>query len=255
MMISTGPWLRVLRIGAIACLPLLGGCAGPFEQSTHTPPRVDVPEPGNGRTVTGTRAPAAAQQQPSAAKAYPARPASAPATQPAYPAAQSPQAGQALPSTYPVAPGGATATAPAAAGAPAAALPLPGAAASASEDGFTIESPDAGAPVGSDGGAGQIDLQAPPPSANTAVNTLLAQAATERRGGNLDAAIAAAERALRIAPADPAVYCELATLRLERGDYAQAEQLARKGLSYQPDAQLQQRLNAIIERARRGKTG
>lgn len=255
MMISTGPWLRVLRIGAIACLPLLGGCAGPFEQSTHTPPRVDVPEPGNGRTVTGTRAPAAAQQQPSAAKAYPARPASTAATQPAYPAAQSPQAGQALPSTYPVAPGGATAPAPAAAGAPAAALPLPGAAASASEDGFTIESPDAGAPVGSDGGAGQIDLQAPPPSANTAVNTLLAQAATERRGGNLDAAIAAAERALRIAPADPAVYCELATLRLERGDYAQAEQLARKGLSYQPDAQLQQRLNAIIERARRGKTG
>lgn len=255
MMISTGPWLRVLRIGAIACLPLLGGCAGPFEQSTHTPPRVDVPEPGNGRTVTGTRAPAAAQQQPSAAKAYPARPASAPATQPAYPAAQSPQAGQAVPSAYPVAPGGATAPAPAAAGAPAAALPLPGAAASASEDGFTIESPDAGAPVGSDGGAGQIDLQAPPPSANTAVNTLLAQAATERRGGNLDAAIAAAERALRIAPADPAVYCELATLRLERGDYAQAEQLARKGLSYQPDAQLQQRLNAIIERARRGKTG
>ena len=132
---------------------------------------------------------------------------------------------------------------------------MPGAGASAPEDSFTIESPDAGAPVGSDGGAGQIDLQAPPPSANTAVNTLLAQAATERRGGNLDAAIAAAERALRIAPADPAVYCELATLRLERGDYAQAEQLARKGLSYQPDAQLQQRLNAIIERARRGKTG
>ena len=82
------------------------------------------------------------------------------------------------------------------------------------------------------------------------MNTLLAQAATERRGGNLDAAIAAAERALRIAPADPAVYCELATLRLERGDYALAEQLARKGLSYQPDAQMQQRLNAIIERAR-----
>ncbi len=68
------------------------------------------------------------------------------------------------------------------------------------------------------------------------MNILLAQAATERRGGNLDAAIAAAERALRIAPADPAVYCELATLRLERGDYALAEQLARKGLSYQPDA-------------------
>jgi tetratricopeptide (TPR) repeat protein len=134
-------------------------------------------------------------------------------------------------------------------------MPLPGATAPASEDSFTIEAPATAGPAGSAGGAGQIDLQAPPPSANTAVNTLLAQAATERRGGNLDAAIAAAERALRIAPADPAVYCELATLRLERGDYALAEQLARKGLSYQPDAQMQQRLNAIIERARRGKTG
>jgi tetratricopeptide (TPR) repeat protein len=87
------------------------------------------------------------------------------------------------------------------------------------------------------------------------VNTLLAQAASERSGGNIDAAIAAAERALRIAPADPAVYCELAELRLERVDYAQAEQLARKGLSYQPGAELLARLNAIIERARRGVTG
>jgi len=248
---STGPWLRVLRIAAVACLPLLGGCAGQFAESTHAPPRVDVPEPGSGRPAAGTRAPPAQQPQPSAAKAYPARPASTPATQPAYPAAQPPQAGPALPSTYPVAPGDATATAPAAG----AALPLPGAAGSASEDSFTIESPDAGASAGSDNGAGQIDLQAPLPSANAAVNTLLAQAATERRGGNLDAAIAAAERALRIAPADPAVYCELATLRLERGDHALAEQLARKGLSYQPDAQMQQRLNAIIERARRGKAG
>jgi tetratricopeptide (TPR) repeat protein len=243
---STGRCLGMLRVAAIACLPLLGGCAVPFEQSTHTPPRVDVPEPGNGRTVTGTRAPAAAQQRPSAAKAYPARPASTAATQPAYPAAQSPQAGQAPSPAYPDEAGGAVTTAPA----PGAALPLPESAAARSEDSFTIETP-----AGSDNGAGQIDLRTPPPSANSAVNILLAQAATERRGGNLDAAIAAAERALRIAPADPAVYCELATLRLERGDHALAEQLARKGLSYQPDAGMQQRLNAIIERARRGTTG
>lgn len=242
---STGLCLRVLRIGALACLPLLGACAGQFGGSTQAPPRVDVPEPGNGRAVPVTRAPATAQSQPqsSAVKVYPAPQASTAARASAYPAAQPPQTGQALPATYPGAP------------APASTMPLPGADASASEDSFTIESPDAGGPAGSAGGAGPIDLQAPPPSANTAVNTLLAQAATERRGGNLDAAIAAAERALRIAPADPAVYCELATLRLERGDHALAEQLARKGLSYQPDAQMQQRLNAIIERARRGKTG
>lgn len=242
---STGRCLRVLRIAAIACLPLLGGCAGQFAESTHAPPRVDVPEPG---AAAGRRAPAPVAAQPSAAKVYPARPGAAPVTtapRPTYPAAQPPRAGQPQPpSTYPAVPGGIPAAEPA----PAAALPLPGAVPSASEDGFTIES-------GDDRAAARVELQSPPPSANTAVNTLLAQAATERRGGNLDAAIAAAERALRIAPADPAVYCELATLRLERGDYALAEQLARKGLSYQPDAQMQQRLNAIIERARRGKTG
>ncbi len=242
---STGLCVRVLRIGVLACLPLLGACAGQFGGSTHAPPRVDVPEPGNGRTAPVTRAPATArsQPQPSAVKVYPAPPAATAARASAYPAAQPPQAGQAQPATYPGTP------------APASTMPLPGATAPASEDSFTIESPAEGASAGSAAGAAPIDLQAPPPSANTAVNTLLAQAATERRGGNLDAAIAAAERALRIAPADPAVYCELATLRLERGDYALAEQLARKGLSYQPDAQMQQRLNAIIERARRGKTG
>jgi tetratricopeptide (TPR) repeat protein len=144
-----------------------------------------------------------------------------------------------------------------AATAPAGALPIPAAGAAAGEDSFTIESAPAqgGAAAGATPPGGAIDVQAPPPSANAAVNTLLAQAATERRGGNLEAAIAAAERALRIAPADPAVYCELATLRLEHGDYAQAEQLARKGLSYQPDAELAQRLNAIIARALRGATG
>ena len=235
---SAGQCLRVLRIAAIACLPLLGGCAGQFAESTHAPPRVDVPEPG---AAAGTRAPAPAAAQPGVAKVYPARPAAVP--RPAYPSAQPPRAEQ-PPSTSPAAPGGLPAPEPA----PAAALPLPGAAASASEDGFTIE-------PGDDRDAARVELHAPPPSANTAVNTLLAQAATEHRGGNLDAAIAAAERALRIAPSDPAVYCELATLRLERGDYALAEQLARKGLSYQPDAEMQQRLGAIIERARRGKSG
>lgn len=89
-----------------------------------------------------------------------------------------------------------------------------------------------------------------PQSSNRAVNILLAQADGERRGGNLDAAIAAAERALRIAPSDPAAYCQLAELRLERGESAAAEQLARKGLSYGPEPSLRARLEAIIERSR-----
>ena len=237
----------MLRIGALACLPLLGGCAGQFAAVDASPPRVDVPEPGNGRTVPGTRAPAPAQPQPSAAKVYPARPGRDCRDATGLP-------GRAIAASGPGVAFHAIRSRRRRRRRRCRCRALPSRAAG-SEDSFTIESPDAGGPAGSAGGAGQIDLQAPPPSANTAVNTLLAQAATERRGGNLDAAIAAAERALRIAPADPAVYCELATLRLERGDYALAEQLARKGLSYQPDAQMQQRLNAIIERARRGKTG
>lgn len=235
--------LRLLRVGALACLPLLGGCAAQFTESSRSPPRIDVPEPGAGP---------AAPAQPRSASGYPAPGTAHPAARPATVPATS-----AYPSTSPP-PGVQTA--------PAVDLPLPAPSAAGSEDSFTIESADgtgvpgamppvAGAPAATVQDPQPIELQTPPASANAAVNTLLAQAATERRGGNLDAAIAAAERALRIAPADPAVYCELATLRLERGDYALAEQLARKGLSHQPDAELQQRLGAIIARAQRGKTG
>jgi hypothetical protein len=92
----------------------------------------------------------------------------------------------------------------------------------------------------------------PARSSNTAVNALLAQADGARRAGNLEGAIAAAERALRIAPSDPAVYYELAVLRLRQGDRARAEQLARKGLSYQPDVELRQRLEDLIARLRAG---
>jgi tetratricopeptide (TPR) repeat protein len=102
---------------------------------------------------------------------------------------------------------------------------------------------------------GSGSAAAAPVSDNNAVAALLARAEAEREGGNVDAAIAAAERALRIAPDDPAVYLELAQLRLERGDIALAEQLARKGLSYQPPPALRERLLDVLERARRGLSG
>ena len=89
-------------------------------------------------------------------------------------------------------------------------------------------------------------------SSNAAVNALLAQADGSRRGGNLSGAIASAERALRIAPADPVVYYELALLRLANSERGVAEQLARKGLSCQPDEELRQRLQDLIARARMG---
>jgi hypothetical protein len=61
--------------------------------------------------------------------------------------------------------------------------------------------------------------------------------------------VAAAERALRIQPGDPAVYCELALLRLAQGQRELAGQLARKGLAQQPEPELRQRLEEVLARA------
>jgi len=74
-----------------------------------------------------------------------------------------------------------------------------------------------------------------PISENTAVRTLVEQAATERAAGNLTAAAAALERALRIESRNPRVWQELARVRLAEGDAAQAEQLAVRAASWAGD--------------------
>lgn len=61
---------------------------------------------------------------------------------------------------------------------------------------------------------------------NAAVTALLAQAESRRRQGDWVTASAQLERALRIAPAEPAVYEALVQLRLEQGRAREAEQLA-----------------------------
>ena len=48
----------------------------------------------------------------------------------------------------------------------------------------------------------------------------------------MNSASASLERALRIAPREPQVLYRLAQVRLDQGDAGQAEQLARRGLSY-----------------------
>ena len=63
---------------------------------------------------------------------------------------------------------------------------------------------------------------------------LLIQGENERRAGDYPAAAATLERALRIAPGAPALWLELARVRLLEGDFAQAEQLARKAGSLAP---------------------
>lgn len=64
------------------------------------------------------------------------------------------------------------------------------------------------------------------------VLALLTSAQQMERSGNLAGASASLERAQRIAPREPQVLYRLAEVRLAQGDPAQAEQLARRGLSY-----------------------
>lgn len=64
------------------------------------------------------------------------------------------------------------------------------------------------------------------------VLALLTSARQQEGGGDLNSASASLERALRIAPREPQVLYRLAQVRLDQGDAGQAEQLARRGLSY-----------------------
>jgi tetratricopeptide (TPR) repeat protein len=95
------------------------------------------------------------------------------------------------------------------------------------------------------------DLQRESPAAdNAAVTTLLARADALAARGDSNAAIAAAERAQRLAPRDPRVYLQLARLRLDRGEFGQAEQLALKGLSLRPGPALEADLQDVLSRSR-----
>lgn len=83
------------------------------------------------------------------------------------------------------------------------------------------------------------------------VLALLTSAQQMERSGNLGGASASLERAQRIAPREPQVLYRLAEVRLAQGDAAQAEQLARRGLSYAGGRQaLQASLWDVIARAR-----
>jgi tetratricopeptide (TPR) repeat protein len=72
------------------------------------------------------------------------------------------------------------------------------------------------------------DVAAPAPSASSA---LLDQSRAARAAGNYAAAAVALDRALRIAPNDPALWLEYGELRMAEGDYRQAATLARKSVS------------------------
>ncbi len=72
----------------------------------------------------------------------------------------------------------------------------------------------------------------PEPPHNEAVVALLGQAQTQSSTGQLEAAGASLERALRIEPRNPALWQELARVRLGQGQYRQAENLAAKSNAF-----------------------
>ena len=107
--------------------------------------------------------------------------------------------------------------------------------------------PLSGAPSGIPaGGSLSADEQLDGP-----VLALLTTAQQQQGGGALNGAASSLERAQRIAPREPQVLYRLAEVRLAQGDAAQAEQLARRGLTYAGGRpELQAGLWGLIAQAR-----
>jgi hypothetical protein len=101
-------------------------------------------------------------------------------------------------------------------------------------------------------------LPSPPPSStareSVAVAGLMDSARTDAAAGRLAEAAATLERALRIEPRNPRLWQELAHLRLQQGDFPQAESLAQRSNSWAGgDSALRAENARIIEQARAGR--
>ncbi|NNJ95125.1 MAG: tetratricopeptide repeat protein [Halobacteria archaeon] len=94
-----------------------------------------------------------------------------------------------------------------------------------------------------------VDRPQPP-----AVVALLDTAEQQANTGDLEAAAASLERAIRIDPRNPALWYHLATVRLSQGEARAAEQLAVKSNSLSTGNKSQQARNwELIARARRAQ--
>ena len=112
----------------------------------------------------------------------------------------------------------------------------------------TYTAPTAVSPSGipSSSGALAADEQLDGP-----VLALLTTAQQQQSSGDLNGASSSLERAQRVAPREPQVLYRLAQVRMAQGDAAQAEQFARRGLTFasgRPD--LQASLWGLIAQAR-----
>ena len=81
---------------------------------------------------------------------------------------------------------------------------------------------------------------------NRAVALLWDEAEQARRNGNLEAAVASLERAVRVAPDDPVLWSRLAELRFRQQEFAVAENLAAKSNALAGDRQLLRFRNWLI---------
>ncbi len=91
---------------------------------------------------------------------------------------------------------------------------------------YSMPSSPSGIPSASAGGL-SADEQLDGP-----VLALLTTAQQQQAGGDLNGASSSLERAQRVAPREPQVLYRLAQVRMAQGDAAQAEQFARRGLTF-----------------------
>src|SRR5213592_803413 len=112
----------------------------------------------------------------------------------------------------------------------------------------TVRQPELGGPVP------EPAPSLPAPAARTenlAIAGLLDGARADAAAGRLESAAASLERALRIEPRNPRLWQELARVRLQQGDYAQAESTAARSNSWAGnDSALRAENQRIIEQAR-----
>ncbi len=95
---------------------------------------------------------------------------------------------------------------------------------------------------------------APPPLArreNVAIAGLMQSARADAAAGRLANAAASLERALRIEPRNPRLWHELARVRMQQGDYAQAESVAARSNTWAgADAELRAANQRLIQESR-----
>ena len=89
---------------------------------------------------------------------------------------------------------------------------------------------------------------------SVAIAGLMDSARTDAAAGRLAEAAATLERALRIEPRNPRLWQELARVRLQQGDFPQAESMAQRSNSWAgSDSALRAENARIIEQARAGQ--